>query len=136
MGGAEHVGHAMAPALPVFPCGASRNRKVERRHAASRSPSGSEILVLLPTDLTDGLVAIEAVRSGRSVLLNASHLEPRLGQRLLDITCGGISAMDGQALKVGDAVYLFTGALSRIEADSLDFPAAQAASSSSWAKRL
>lgn len=79
---------------------------------AARQP---EILVLFPVGMEDGPRAVEAVRNGRSVLLNASALEPRLGQRLVDFTCGGVSAMDGRSHRIGEAVFLFTVALSRVE---------------------
>jgi cell division inhibitor SepF len=77
-----------------------------------------EILVLLPAGLEDGRIAVEAVRNGRSVLLNASGLDPNLGQRLVDFTCGGVSAMDGRSHRIGEAVFLFTAALSRVERSS------------------
>jgi cell division inhibitor SepF len=75
-----------------------------------------QILVLRPGCLEDGQQAIEAVRAGRSVVLNASELDPALGQRLVDFTCGGITAMDGQSHRLGEAVFLFAPLVARIEA--------------------
>ena len=76
-----------------------------------------EILLLTPTGLEDGRNAILAVRSGHCVVLNASELEPEIGQRLVDFTCGGITAMDGQSHRLGEAVFLFTPMLAKVEAD-------------------
>jgi cell division inhibitor SepF len=77
------------------------------------------ILVLHPRNLDDGQRAIQAVRRGQSLVLDVSQLDPALGQRLVDIICGGITAMDGQSRRLGEAVFLFTGCMSRIEeADS------------------
>lgn len=105
----------MVPALPVIP-----RDQVEavdsggQALSALRAAGQPEILVLFPAGLEDGQRAVEAVRNGRSVLLNASGLEPRLGQRLVDFTCGGVSAMDGRSHRIGEAVFLFTAALSRV----------------------
>jgi len=106
----------MVPALPVLP-----RHQMEpddpggRTLGAATGARQPEILVLFPTSLEDGPLAVEAVRNGRSVLLNASALDPSLGQRLVDFTCGGVSAMDGRSHRIGEAVFLFTAALSRVE---------------------
>jgi FtsZ-interacting cell division protein YlmF len=103
----------MVPALPVLPRDPiAPNPLGGPALRAARQP---EILVLFPTGLEDGQLAVEAVRNGRNVLLNASALEPRLGQRLVDFTCGGVSAMEGRSHRIGEAVFLFTAALSRVE---------------------
>lgn len=72
--------------------------------------------MLQPTGLEDGRKAIQAVRTGHSVVLNASELDPELGQRLVDFTCGGITAMDGQSHRLGEAVFLFAPMVAKIEA--------------------
>lgn len=97
------------PSLPARPAGRPPHRD---GGSATDAPT---ILVLHPQDLSDGQRAIEAVRRGQSVVLDASQLEPALGQRLVDYTCGGVQAMDGQSRRLGEAVFLFTTALSRIE---------------------
>jgi len=103
------------PSLPARPAGRPPRRD---GGSATDAPPGFDsptILVLHPQDLSDGQRAIEAVRRGQSVVLDASQLEPALGQRLVDYTCGGVQAMDGQSRRLGEAVFLFTTALSRIE---------------------
>lgn len=102
----------MAPALPSLPARAVSLHSPRGAGPAGESPT---ILVLHPQGMADGQRAIEAVRRGQSVVLDASALEPSLGQRLVDYTCGGIQAMDGQSRRLGDAVFLFTTALSHIE---------------------
>lgn len=101
----------MAPALPTLP---ARPGGRPRRLGSSVAPSPA-ILVLQGQGMADGQRAIEAVRGGQSVVLDASGLDPALGQRLVDYTCGGIQAMDGQSRRLGEAVFLFTTGLSRIE---------------------
>lgn len=100
------------PSLPSLPVRASSCHLQRCQNPAGESPP---ILVLRPQELADGQRAIEAVRGGQSVVLDASALEPSLGQRLVDYTCGGIEAMDGQSRRLGEAVFLFTTALGRIE---------------------
>ncbi|MEB3255888.1 MAG: cell division protein SepF [Synechococcaceae cyanobacterium] len=102
----------MAPALPSLP---ARTPGAAPRAAANPRPMDAGILVLHPRDLDDGRRAIAAVRRGQSVVLDASGLDPALGQRLVDFTCGGVTAMDGQSRRLGEAVFLFTAAMSRIE---------------------
>jgi FtsZ-interacting cell division protein YlmF len=108
----------MAPALPLVPSLPSlpaRATSLPAQRGAGAAGESPTILVLHPQGMADGQRAIEAVRGGQSVILDASALEPSLGQRLVDYTCGGIQAMDGQSRRLGDAVFLFTTALSRIE---------------------
>ena len=106
----------MVPALPVLPRDPIEAEDLGGLARGGLGAAGQpEILVLFPAGLEDGQRAVEAVRNGRSVLLNASGLEPRLGQRLVDFTCGGVSAMDGRSHRIGEAVFLFTAALSRVE---------------------
>ncbi|MFM7361258.1 MAG: cell division protein SepF [Cyanobium sp.] len=113
----------MAPALPLIPgCNPARQIPAPQipgpqAPAAPGSAETHQILVLRPGCFEDGQRAIEAVRSGRSVVLNASDLDPALGQRLVDFTCGGITAMDGQSHRLGEAVFLFAPLMATIRAD-------------------
>jgi cell division inhibitor SepF len=49
------------------------------------------------------------------VVLNAAQLDPAFGQRLVDFSCGGVTAMDGDSHRLGEAVFLFAPALTRID---------------------
>lgn len=102
----------MAPALPSLPARAETRRLRNGITSLAMAPG---ILVLQPRGMADGQRAIEAVRNGQSVVLDASELDPTLGQRLVDYTCGGVQAMDGQSRRLGEAVFLFTSGLSCIE---------------------
>jgi FtsZ-interacting cell division protein YlmF len=102
----------MAPALPFLP---ARAETRSPRNGCTSLAMAPGILVLQPRGMADGQRAIEAVRSGQSVVLDASALDPTLGQRLVDYTCGGVQAMDGQSRRLGEAVFLFTSGLSWIE---------------------
>ena len=103
----------MVPALPLLP----GRRPLAKDQAQLSAADAQEIVVVHPIGLEDGRQAIQAVRAGRSVVLNASDLDPELGQRLVDFTCGGIAAMDGQSHRLGEAVFLFAPMLAKIAAD-------------------
>jgi cell division inhibitor SepF len=112
----------MAPALPRMTCRRPRrptrsSEQVDRTAKPRPIAPGREILVIHPLVLEEGEVAIEAVRRGQTVLLDASGMERSLGQRLVDFTSGGVKAMDGQARRIGPRVFLFTAAICRIEND-------------------
>lgn len=102
----------MAPALPLLP---ARAEIPSARSATALGGPAPGILVLQAQGMGDGRRAIAAVRGGQSVILDASSLDPAVGQRLVDYTCGGVQAMDGQSRRLGDAVFLFTSGLSEIE---------------------
>jgi FtsZ-interacting cell division protein YlmF len=96
----------MAPALPVFSAW---------EQEAVAAPSQPAILVLRATELEDGAMVIEAVRGGRCVVLDATGMEEGQARRLADFSRGGVCAMDGRTHRLGDNLYLFSTALSRIE---------------------
>ncbi|SBO42843.1 cell division protein SepF [Cyanobium sp. NIES-981] len=75
---------------------------------------GPEVLLLEPRQLHDSRAVIEAVRAGKTVVVNLAAMASSHGQRLIDLACGGITAMDGQALRLADAVFLFAPALTSI----------------------
>ena len=107
----------MAPALPSLPP-RREGHAVQHQPAPTalrRTAAPVTIVVLQPQGMADGQLAIQAVRNGQSVVLDASELDPALGQRLVDFTCGGVQAMDGQSRRLGEAVFLFTSGLSHIE---------------------
>lgn len=77
-----------------------------------RSPN---VLLLEPRRLADGHDVIEAVRAGRTVVVNVAAMAASSAQRLIDLATGGISAMDGQAVQVAGTVFLFAPALTAIQ---------------------
>jgi FtsZ-interacting cell division protein YlmF len=62
----------------------------------------------------DAQTVINAVRSGRSVVLNAARLSSGMGQRLVDYACGGISALEGQSHRIGEGVFLLSTSQTRV----------------------
>jgi cell division inhibitor SepF len=77
-----------------------------------------EVVLVMASRFEDAQTVIEAVRRGRSVILNAAGLSPELGQRLVDYACGGITALDGQAHRIGESVFLLASTVARITAQA------------------
>lgn len=76
---------------------------------------GSQLLVLQPHQLEDAQTLIQAVKRNQTVVLNASGADAGKAQRLIDFTCGGMEAIDGQAHRIDCETFLFTPARARVE---------------------
>lgn len=72
-----------------------------------RPGNGTHMLVVTPRSLQDARSVIEAVRGNHTVLVNSAWLEDSPGQRLIDVVCGGIAALRGQAHRIAEEVFLF-----------------------------
>ena len=101
----------MPPALPLIHR-TTPLRVVPELKPGQRAPA--KVVLIHPTRMKHAHDVISAVRSGKTVVLNAAQLDPALGQRLVDFSCGGVTAMDGNSHRLGDAVFLFAPALTRI----------------------
>ena len=74
------------------------------------SAQARQLEVVAPERFEQAAEVIASVRAGRTVLLQADHLEPETGQRLIDFVCGGMAALDGQSQRLEDRVFLFAPA--------------------------
>jgi cell division inhibitor SepF len=74
------------------------------------SAQARQMEVVAPERFEQAAEVIASVRAGRTVLLQADHLEPETGQRLIDFVCGGMAALDGQSQRLEDRVFLFAPA--------------------------
>ncbi|MEB3361842.1 MAG: cell division protein SepF [Synechococcaceae cyanobacterium] len=77
---------------------------------------GRQLEVVAPERFEQAAAVIASVRAGRSVVLQADHLDPETGQRLIDFVCGGMAALDGQSQRLEDRVFLFAPAAVLISA--------------------
>ena len=73
-----------------------------------------ELLVFRPNNLTEGMEAVLAVRSQKTVVLDLSVIDNRQAQRIADFVSGGVTAIDGEEHRLGDQVFLFTPAGVRV----------------------
>ena len=58
--------------------------------------------------------AVLAVREQQTVVLDLSKLESNTAQRTADFVSGGVRALDGQQYRLGELVFLFTPATTRV----------------------
>ena len=69
-----------------------------------------ELLVIRPQDVTEGMSAVLAVRSQKTVVLDLTSMEIAQAQRTADFVSGGVKAVDGEEHRIGENVFLFTPA--------------------------
>ena len=51
---------------------------------------------------------VSSLRQEVPVVVNLRRTEPKLGQRLLDLLCGVVFALDGKIAKIEEAIFLLT----------------------------
>jgi cell division inhibitor SepF len=83
--------------------------------AIGMAAGGQQVLVIAPRQLEEAQQIIEAVHENQTVVLQTSAAEDGVAQRLIDFTCGGIAAIDGQVHRIDAETFLFSPALARIE---------------------
>jgi|TARA_B100000073_G_scaffold325467_1_gene309276 cell division inhibitor SepF len=69
-----------------------------------------ELLLIRPKNVTEGMGAVLAVRSHKTVVLDLSVIDNGQAQRIADFVSGGVSAVDGKEHRLGDQVFLFAPA--------------------------
>ena len=69
-----------------------------------------ELLVIRARDVTEGIAAVLAVRSHKSVVLDLTTMDDVQAQRTADFVSGGVQAVDGEEHRIGEHVILFTPA--------------------------
>ena len=67
-----------------------------------------EVLIMEPHSFEEALGAIQALWSGKSVLLNLTMMTPEQAQRAVDFIAGGIYALDGYQERLTESIFLFT----------------------------
>jgi cell division inhibitor SepF len=76
---------------------------------------GQRLLVIAPRRLEEAQQIIEAVREYQCVVLQSAHADEGVAQRLIDFSCGGMAALDGQVHRIDAETFLFAPALARVE---------------------
>ena len=69
-----------------------------------------ELLVIRPQGVAEGMQAVLAVRSQKTVVLDLTSMEIAHAQRTADFVSGGVKAVDGEEHRIGENVFLFTPA--------------------------
>jgi len=75
-----------------------------------------EIVVFKPLVFEQAFEAVLAVREQHTVLLNICRMDPEHAQRTIDFVIGGVTALDGQHVRIDEKVFLFAPSLVAIKA--------------------
>jgi cell division inhibitor SepF len=73
-------------------------------YEGSRSP---EVVVMTPAHFDEAIHAVRAVQHRRTVVLHLGSMQTHEAQRTIDFVSGGVCAVDGQAERLADSVFLF-----------------------------
>ncbi|MBD2580651.1 cell division protein SepF [Oscillatoria sp. FACHB-1406] len=90
---------------------------VTRDRLSSYTPfdsTDSELCILEPHSLEEMESVIEALRSRKSVVLKMTHFGREEGQRALDFLVGGTYALDGDQIKIAEALFVFVPSCTQI----------------------
>ncbi|MDY6785255.1 MAG: cell division protein SepF [Cyanobacteriota bacterium] len=74
----------------------------------------SEVCALEPSSLEEMEQVIQALRDRKAVILKMTRIDPDEGQRALDFLVGGSYAIDGDWLKIAEAIFLFVPSCIRL----------------------
>jgi FtsZ-interacting cell division protein YlmF len=76
------------------------------RRSVRVSPAPAKPLTITPQNKDDLRRAMDAVRTGQSVIIDVSHVPSHLRCRMLDYLSGGCSAMTARMEKIARGVFL------------------------------
>ncbi|MDY7015211.1 MAG: cell division protein SepF [Cyanobacteriota bacterium] len=74
----------------------------------------SELCALEPNSLDDMESVLQALRAQKAVILKMTRIDPREGQRALDFVVGGSYSLDGDWMKIAEAIFLFVPSCVRL----------------------
>lgn len=86
---------------------------VEKRHESkilnhpSINRGGNEIMTVVPRSFDDAATIVQYLKDRKIVMLNLHLLDKEQSQRTIDFVCGASQALNGNAKKVGDLVFVF-----------------------------
>jgi cell division inhibitor SepF len=87
----------------------------------SRQP---EVVVMTPARYDEAAQAVRAVQQQRTVVLHLGAMPTDEAQRAIDFVSGGVCALDGQAERLADSVFLFAPTAVAIHRDPVGAAAA------------
>lgn len=68
---------------------------------------GNEIMTVIPRSFDDAATIVQYLKDRKIVMLNLHLLDKEQSQRTIDFVCGASQALNGNAKKVGDLVFVF-----------------------------
>ncbi len=68
----------------------------------------TEVMVMKPSELAEMPLVIQALLEQKPVVLNLTLMEPEQAQRAVDFVAGGTYSIEGELVRIGKGVFLFT----------------------------
>lgn len=87
---------------------AAEKNNVVRMSAVKRKAMQSEVRVFEPRDFNESVVISKYLRENCPVIVNLKYIDATTAKRLVDFICGATYAIDGNVLKLGENIFLFT----------------------------
>jgi len=78
------------------------------KSSSSRPFASSEIKILEPRIYEDSLNIASYLRENKPVIVNLKFLDTDASKRLIDFVCGTAYAINGNMMKLGENIFLFT----------------------------
>lgn len=88
----------------IIPAPGSKGNKVVNIHSAATA----KVMVTKPTNYDDAREIAEAIKSRKIVLVNATTLETKVAQRLVDFISGSCYVLGAQLQEIEQRVYLLS----------------------------
>lgn len=93
---------------PVVPSNRRNSNVVNINTAPSVKNSSTKMIIIKPTDFEQATDIIDDLQSRKIVVFNATALEPKTAQRLLDFISGASYALGGELQEVEKGVYVLS----------------------------
>lgn len=90
---------------PVF---SPKNTKNQSKVVNIHTASSIKIIISKPKDFEEATDICDDLKSRKIVVVNASELEPKTAQRLLDFMCGACYVLNGELQEVEKKIYVLS----------------------------
>lgn len=91
-----------------LPIKSAEKNNVVRMPSIKRKSINSEVRVFEPRDFNESVVISKYLRESCPVIVNLKYIDATTAKRLVDFICGATYAIDGNVLKLGENIFLFT----------------------------
>jgi len=76
--------------------------------ARNKGKGTSSIVVLEPKSSSDSLNIASYLMDNHTVIVKLKHVDSKVSKGLIDFICGSTFALNGQMVKLGENIFLFT----------------------------
>jgi cell division inhibitor SepF len=114
-----------SPSTPVHGGGSSSPPRARRLHTVPTGLRGREknIYTIKPKSQDDATIAADCLKAGDAVIVNLQEVDRVNAVRIVDFMSGVCYGLDsrGHAMKLGDAIFLYTPGDFEIRSDEVDY---------------